>query len=93
MKHWNLIPHGTDVLITHGPPKGHGDLTANHWGNESVGCEDLLYRINDVKPKISIFGHIHNGYGITTNGVTSFHNVSICDEEYSPVNEPHVIEL
>jgi len=25
---WDLIPEGTDVLITHGPPYGIGDLTA-----------------------------------------------------------------
>lgn len=26
---WRMIPAGVDVLITHGPPLGHGDLTSS----------------------------------------------------------------
>ena len=38
-KIWNKIPTNTDVLITHGPPLGIGDL-CTHGGR--VGCAELL---------------------------------------------------
>lgn len=56
---WNKIPDDTDILVTHGPPLGFGDLTAarNH-----VGCCELLSTIRErVKPKFNIFGHVHEG--------------------------------
>ncbi|KAF4573606.1 hypothetical protein EYR36_008124 [Pleurotus pulmonarius] len=46
-----------DVLITHGPPKGHVD----HSGH---GCDALLDAIWRVKPKVMICGHIHAGRGM-----------------------------
>jgi len=79
----NLIPADTDVLITHGPPFGISDLTAR---GEQTGCQDLLEAVERIKPKVHIFGHIHEGYGITSKGSTSFINASICDESYRPVN-------
>jgi len=36
---WKLIPTETDVLITHGPALGHGDLCSSH---QRAGCLDLL---------------------------------------------------
>ena len=56
---WNLIPDDTDVLITHGPPAGHRDLTkAGH----NAGCVELLQTVElRVKPLFHIFGHIHEG--------------------------------
>ncbi|KAI1979028.1 hypothetical protein LOZ55_002320 [Ophidiomyces ophidiicola] len=53
------IPENTDILITHGPPKGHLDLN-------KLGCGFLLkelWRLS-TKPKLHVFGHIHEGYGI-----------------------------
>lgn len=59
MKKWDQIPTETDILITHGPPMGYGDLIS---GNYHVGCADLLFNVKDrVKPKYHIFGHIHEG--------------------------------
>ena len=36
---WDLIPEGIDILITHGPPYGIGDLTTR---GDNAGCQDLL---------------------------------------------------
>lgn len=59
---WKKIPDGTDILITHGPPIGHGDILKG--GSERSGCVDLLMEIQKrVRPKYHIFGHIHEGYG------------------------------
>jgi Icc-related predicted phosphoesterase len=78
---WDKIPSDTDVLITHGPPFGILDKTVD---NEKVGCEELLLAVNRIKPKIHIFGHIHENYGeIKLNG-THFINPSSCDYNYIP---------
>ena len=56
---WSKIPDGIDILITHGPPLGHGDLCSSH---QRAGCLDLLRDIQErVKPKYHVFGHIHEG--------------------------------
>jgi len=91
---WNLIPEDTDILITHGPPNGYGDLV-NNWRqpNVNVGCELLLNRIIDIKPILNIFGHIHEGYGVYTNEDTTFVNASICTTDYRPTNKPIVVDL
>jgi len=66
---WDLIPEVIDVLITHGPPFGIGDLTAR---GDKAGCQDLLEVLERIKPRVHIFGHIHEGYGITSNGTNTF---------------------
>ncbi|MBX7185187.1 MAG: metallophosphatase domain-containing protein [Vicinamibacteria bacterium] len=83
---WALIPEGVDVLITHGPPMGTADRTAR---GENVGCADLGEAMARVKPRLSVFGHIHEGYGVHGDKV----NAAICDEKYRPVNRPIVVDL
>ena len=83
---WALIPNGVDVLITHGPLHGVGDRTIR---GENVGCEDLAAAIERVKPRLSVFGHIHEGYGVHGNKI----NAAICDERYRVVNAPVVVDI
>jgi len=91
LKHiWSMIPDKTDILITHGPPAGHGDTLTD--GNQ-VGCVDLRDAVARIRPKLHVFGHIHEGHGTTTNGHTKFVNASICDEAYRPILTPIVIDL
>jgi len=87
---WNKIPENVDVLITHGPPDGILDETEE--GNRT-GCADLLDVVQKIKPKIHVFGHIHEGYGQVKHGGTTFVNASICTRRYHPVNEPIVVDL
>lgn len=82
---WDLIPESTNVLITHGPPFGLHDQVIQ---GEKAGCRDLLEAVERIEPKVHIFGHIHEGYGVTKNENTTFINASICDESYQPRNEP-----
>lgn len=56
----SIIPDGTDIVMTHGPPKYILDSTAD---GQSAGCEHLRRAIERVKPKLHCFGHIHGGYG------------------------------
>ena len=59
LEKWNLIPDDTDILVTHGPPLGYGDYCSSQL---RAGCSELLSTIqNRVKPKIHVFGHIHEG--------------------------------
>ena len=51
------VPKGVDVLITHGPPRGHLDLL-------NLGCVHLLWELWRVRPKLHVFGHIHEGAGM-----------------------------
>jgi Icc-related predicted phosphoesterase len=87
---WEKIPEYTDVLITHGPPYGRLDRTQE---DNNVGCEALLRKILDVKPKVHIFGHIHEAYGIVANDYTTFINPSICTRAYVPSQKPIVWEI
>ena len=86
---WDLIPQGIDILLTHGPPAGHGGRT--RMGDEA-GCLDLLAAVRRVRPRLHVFGHIHEGYGTTQAGVTRCVNASLCDADYRAVNAPVVLD-
>lgn len=90
---WRLIPAGIDVLITHGPPEGILDEVSRACGIENTGCEELRKRVEEIKPKLHVFGHIHCGYGQKSEFGVRFVNASICDESYEPTNAPVVIDL
>jgi Icc-related predicted phosphoesterase len=95
---WNAIPDDADVVITHGPAYGHGDLAPSWMGQppSHVGCFELLARLRAVQPKLHIFGHIHGGYGATISDEiegTRFLNAAVCTESYQPTNAPHLVQL
>lgn len=75
---WKMIPFDTDVLITHGPPSYKHDFTVRT--EEYVGCENLRFRIKEIKPKLVCFGHIHEGYGWSHDENTIYSNGSQCNE-------------
>ncbi|RMZ95347.1 Metallophosphoesterase domain-containing 1 [Brachionus plicatilis] len=90
LEKWNQIPDDTDILITHGPPLGFGDKI----GVRHVGCVELLNTVVErVKPKLHVFGHIHEDHGIWTNGETCFINASICNREYRAVYDPILFDF
>lgn len=94
---WSQIPDHLSILITHGPPKGMCDLVDSaHIGEDPhVGDLNLLRNVERALPSLHIFGHIHEGYGNFASDMwsTSFHNVSVCDVEYRPVNPVSIINL
>lgn len=89
-KKWALIPAGVDVLITHGPPRGHGDYT---FQSVKAGCADLLKAVGRARPRYHLCGHIHEAAGQTEEGGTVFINASVVDLHYQLVNQPVVFEL
>ena len=92
--YWEKIPEDTDVLITHGPPFNIGDNVTNRQGIvEHVGCTSLSEHLIRINPVLHVFGHLHDGYGVSVvNGITHV-NASICNEEYVPINRPVIIDL
>lgn len=101
---WAMIPDDTQILITHGPPKGILDRTAGYEimtpsgmddivPPENVGCWDLRERVRRLKDlRLHAFGHIHHSYGIEKIEGVIFANSSICNEQYKPLNPPIVID-
>lgn len=89
-QYWDKIPAGLDILITHGPAYGQGDLTPR---GERVGCYDLREAILDKKPRVHVCGHIHHAAGISMLGNTVCVNAASCTEAYKATNMPIMIEL
>lgn len=88
---WDKIPDNVDILVTHGPPYNILDKTS---AGEIVGCEELAKALETrLRPKVHVFGHIHEGYGQMQRKDTLYVNASICTERYEPINEPIVVDL
>lgn len=87
--HWQKIPPEVDILITHGPPFGILDKTVR---GDEVGCADLGRRIHEVSPKLHLFGHIHEAYGLHTDSHCQYVNASVVNLRYQLVNAPVVLQ-
>lgn len=92
---WKNIPNDTDVLIVHGPPHGYGDNAPrpNGKGYENTGSPGLLAKIEEIKPKLVVFGHIHEGRGQWQLGPTILANTTLVNRKYELVYEPMVFEI
>jgi predicted phosphodiesterase len=78
---WARIPAGLDVLVTHGPPAGLGDLTIT---GTRAGCADLLRRVQAQAPRLHLYGHIHEDGGVWREGATTFVNVTVAAGDRAP---------
>lgn len=91
--HWNLIPKNTDILVTHGPPQGILDKTADRYDRmgASVGCEVLRKKIEEIRPVLHVFGHIHEARGVeidrSGNSPITYVNTSSLNLQYRPYKE------
>lgn len=105
---WRNIPDDTDILVTHGPPRGLLDVNfyeSSTWNDDLMQyvaelkqehCGDLaLFNqvINRVQPHFHIFGHIHPSYGMKTFMNTHFLNVAICGARNVIMHEPITFEI
>ncbi|CEF63867.1 Hypothetical protein SRAE_1000212400 [Strongyloides ratti] len=87
---WSMIPDNIDILITHTPPLGHNDIFRD---GTKWGCGDLLNAIEKrIKPKVHVFGHVHENNGITSNDETYFINASICSHKLECKNKSIVFD-
>lgn len=91
-KKWEMIPsNDIDVLVTHSPPLHILDRT---WSKENVGSAGLLAEIvGRIRPRVHVFGHIHEAYGTAQRDGTTFVNACLCNLDYEPVNDPVVVRI
>jgi len=89
---WAKIPDNVDILVTHGPPQDHLDVSGPPWNTPHLGCELLRVRVDKIKPKIHVFGHIHGSYGYKFYEGTHFINASVLNEKYHLTNPPITVD-
>lgn len=89
---WKGVPEETKILVTHGPPQGHLDVSGPPYNEGDLGCELLRVRVDEIKPMIHVFGHIHGSYGYKFHNGTHFFNASVLNERYETVNKPMTID-
>jgi len=91
---WKYIPEKVDILVTHSPPHGILDKAQHYL---SVGSKSLANKVEVIKPRAHIFGHIHESYGQLrvpffdeNKELSSTIYVNAChvDEYYRAVNKP-----
>ena len=82
-KIWNSIPQDTEILVTHSPSFG------------PLLDQDLKNRVLEIKPKVHIFGHVHEGnHGVIyEKHPTSFIKACVVDDNYQISNDPFVFYL
>jgi len=93
LEKWNAIPNDVDILMTHGPPLGFGDI-AKRKGTQTVrcGCMHLLQTIRErVLPKYHLYGHIHEDYGVRTDGQTVFVNAAYAGDHHGPSDKKPIV--
>ena len=95
------IPKNCDILITHGPACGAGDLVKYDNVELRVGCVNLRKKIVEDLPnlKLHCFGHIHEDHGIFVEKQTArkkrlYHvNAAICGRKNQICYEPITLEI
>jgi Icc-related predicted phosphoesterase len=92
---WDQIPEDTDILVTHCPPFSVLDNCI--YGD--TGDKDLVARVVCVRPKLQVFGHIHEGGGkrvaerCSKGRVVEYVNAAYVNRAYEPVHKPVRIVL
>lgn len=98
-KKWEQIPDDIDVLVTHTPMLKYGDGDKGY----DAGDAALLQAVRQKRPKLSIFGHIHDGWpragfvpetsGDEMSEGTIFLNVAVTDNRAQIANAPTVFDI
>lgn len=89
---WRKIPTGIDVLVTHSPPYGILDRPAP--GKVHLGCPHLREELKRIRPRLHVFGHVHEGHGMEKTPTTCFNNAAVVDEADLEVRfSPTLIDL
>ena len=86
---WEMIPSDVDILVTHMPPYGIKD---ENEAREKQGSPDLLKTVTErVRPRVHLFGHIHESHGWSRQNDTLFINASVKKPDCS-ANRPFVVD-
>lgn len=74
---WKNVPHDTDVLITHGPPRGILDMTSRGGRVGDRALLDALKNNSGLQPRVHCFGHVHKSYGTSVQNDILFCNAAV----------------
>jgi len=99
--YWRNIEENTNIVITHGPPRGILDYTEeDHSLFSQCGDKTLLNRIKEIQPDYHIFGHIHpekralNGATVKLHDCkTQFINAAVCNLDYNVANNGVIFNI
>jgi Icc-related predicted phosphoesterase len=81
---YSQIPRETQILLTHTPPFGVLD------GEPHAGCPELRTAVIRIRPRLHVFGHIHDGYGTRATRHTMFVNAALFSE-HGDLNKPPIV--
>lgn len=88
---WKNMPDDLDILITHVPPKSVLDLNCSF---EPIGCDFLLEAVKEKKPRVHLFGHVHESAGsLYHNKETKFYNCAVRNYQYKIIADYYEITL
>jgi len=84
----NAIDNDSDIIVVHGPPKGILDLSYDRDNKlENCGDKSLWNKVQIVKPKLMLFGHIHNNKDIINAGTRTVGGLDIVFSNGSVVTD------
>jgi len=86
---WDLMPDDTDILLTHGPPHG---VLDHSYRFTHVGCEELKTKVDQVRPRYHIFGHVHEQPGTAQIEGTTYMNATQVNLFYQLTRKPLVFQ-
>jgi Icc-related predicted phosphoesterase len=99
LSNYNIV----DVLMTHMPPFNVLDLawdrsqkskdnceycSQSHLNYRHWGCYDLFCRVMEVKPKLHLFGHVHDEVGFK-----QINDIVFCNSAMDLAKKAHVLSL
>lgn len=81
------MPRDTDIVVAHGPPYGFGDIPIH---DRPKGSSKFRKKIVEVKPQLTVFGHIHEGRGCWNLPGTDciLANVALVNRAYQMIHDP-----
>ncbi|KAK5787869.1 hypothetical protein VI817_010366 [Penicillium citrinum] len=77
----NPVPDfpSVDIMLTHGPPAGVLDVVGLE-KQQHVGCGHLMRAAERARPRLYLFGHIHEGWGAVRGSYDTFSDRGLSQE-------------
>lgn len=89
---WDDVPKDVDIFLSHQPPK---DILDGKDYGKSRGNEGMIKKIKEIKPKVHLFGHVHEHYSDThhTDDTTFICAAQSISKKKKTLNVPIVFDL
>ena len=84
------VSESFDVLVTHTPPLGSCDHTL---AGVDAGSASLARCLDRVRPRLCVFGHIHEAHGTAMCGETLCANVAVVDRWFARAYGTTIFDL